>query len=374
MNLIINVNEELYSIRQDANPDKKLKAAVDEAMYHISLQLKDNKEREKKGLAPLPLAASIKDEYNKEIVSIKEAKSLQEIRVNYNKKMEKLPYEKREENLLAAMGEIANSSKTKNEFCQELRDQMNQAFFVTDVKLTPGLERILDYFGNINGIFNTINFKEDITVKSIKELIDLPNPDTGKPPKSFGQLLSNIISMNEILAENERKNDYIDIARGYINVTYKRVIPQEYREAFSSKENFESFLNKLSEINKKNKQVEKNPIKIGRNSNENHLATRDPDVTEKNFKEKFKMYSVMPQFENKPLDLFKHLYYQVPEDKREKLNRWLGEQGINGGDRESIIKITSKWIEEKVSEQKRFVSMNDNVGKNKDRNIYTRGE
>lgn len=373
MNLIINVNEELYSIRQDANPDKKLKAAVDEAMYHIGLQLKDNKEREKKGLSPLPLTATIKDEYNKEVVSIKEAKTLQEIRVNYNKKLEKLPYEQREENLLSAMGEIANSSKSKNEFCQELRDQMNKAFFVNDMKLTPGLERILDYFGNINGIFNTINFKEDITVKSIKELIDLPNPETGKPPKSFGQLLSNIISMNEILADNDRKKNYIDVARGYINVTYKRVIPEEYREAFASKENFENFLNKLSDVNKRNKQIG-NPTTIERNSGENHLATRDPEVTEKNFKEKFKMYSVMPQFENKPLDLFKHLYYQVPEKEREKLNRWLGEQGVNGGDQNSIIKITSKWIEEKVNEQKRFASMDENVSKNKDKNIYTRGE
>lgn len=374
MNLIINVNEELYSIRQDANPDKKLKAAVDEAMYHIGLQLKDNKEREKKGLSPLPLTATIKDEYNKEVVSIKEAKTLQEIRVNYNKKLEKLPYEQREENLLSAMGEIANSSKSKNEFCQELRDQMNKAFFINDMKLTPGLERILDYFGNINGIFNTINFKEDITVKSIKELIDLPNPETGKPPKSFGQLLSNIISMNEILADNDRKKNYIDVARGYINVTYKRVIPEEYREAFASKENFENFLNKLSEVNKRNKQIGKNPTTTERNSGENHLATRDPEVTEKNFKEKFKMYSVMPQFENKPLDLFKHLYYQVPEKEREKLNRWLGEQGVNGGDQNSIIKITSKWIEEKVNEQKRFASMDENVSKNKDKNIYTRGE
>ena len=372
MNLIIDVNEELYSIRSDKNPAKKLKAAVKEAMYEIGLQLNENKKREEKGLPPLPLFASIKDDYNKEVVSIKEAKSLQEIRQNYNKNLEKLPFEQREKKLLDSMGEIANSPKSRDEFCQELREKMNQAFFVTDMKLSPGLERILDYFGNLNGIFNTINFKDDITFKSIKDLIDLPNPETGKPPKTFAQLMSNIVSMNEVLSENVQRKTYIDAARTYINVTYKRVIPEEYRNIFASKDEFEKFLDKLSEVNKKNKQVERETIGAGKSFRENSHVDKNLVVTEKNFKELFKLYIVMPQYDGKDLNLFHDLYKQVPEENKMQVNRWLSEQGIKGSNTEDITKLTSKWTLEKLKEQKRFVSMDENVSK--DRNIYTRGE
>ena len=112
-------------------------------------------------------------------MSIKETRSLLEIRNNYNKFQQKLPFEKREENLLAAMDEIGNSDKSDRMFKEELAAQLNKAIFVMDANLSPGLERILDYFGDTQGVFNTINFKEDIAFKCIKDLIDLPNPNTG---------------------------------------------------------------------------------------------------------------------------------------------------------------------------------------------------
>ena len=111
MNLLLNVNENLYSIKGVVDGEKKLQAAIDEAMYEIKLQIQQNIERQKQGKKPQPYVSSIKDEYGKEIVSIKETRSLLEIRNNYNKFQQKLPFEKREENLLAAMDEIGNSDK-----------------------------------------------------------------------------------------------------------------------------------------------------------------------------------------------------------------------------------------------------------------------
>ena len=111
MNLLLNVNENLYSVKSSVDGEKKIQAAIDEAMYDIKLQVQKNIERKNKGLKPQPYKTSVLDEYGKEIVSIKETKSLLEIRNNYNKNLEKLSYEKREENLLSAMNEIGNSYK-----------------------------------------------------------------------------------------------------------------------------------------------------------------------------------------------------------------------------------------------------------------------
>ena len=80
MNLLLNVNENLYSIKSVEDGEKKLQAAIDEALYDIKLQIRQNIERQKQGKKPQPYITSIKDEYGKEIVSIKETRSLLEIR------------------------------------------------------------------------------------------------------------------------------------------------------------------------------------------------------------------------------------------------------------------------------------------------------
>ena len=250
MNLLININENLYSIKSSSDGAKKLQSAINEAIYDIKIQIEKNIERQKKGLKPQPYNTSVMDEYGKEVVSIKETKNLLEIKNEYNKKQNKLPFEKREKNLLSAMNEVGNSNKTEKVFREELANQLNSSLFVTNTNLTPGLEQILNYFGDTRGVFNTINFKEDISVKCIKDLIDMPNPKTGKPPKSFEHLLSNIISVNKIFTHNENREKYIDIARSYINISYKNLIPEQYREYFRTPYNFENFLNTLTKTEK----------------------------------------------------------------------------------------------------------------------------
>ena len=165
--------------------------------------------------------------YGKELVVIKETKSLEEIRMEYRKKQDSYSFKNKERNLLLAMNEIGNSEKNEYQFKEELNRQLNSSLFVMDAELSPAQEKILDYFGDFNGLFNSINFKEEISSKCIKDLIDLPSPKTGKPPKEFEELLSNIMSINKIFRNNPNRENYIETARTYINIRYQKIVPEE---------------------------------------------------------------------------------------------------------------------------------------------------
>ena len=80
MNLIINVNTELHSIKASTMGEAKTQSAIKEALEEIFEQSKVNQQRKIKGLKPLPYNATVKDEYGKDLVVIKEARSLEEIR------------------------------------------------------------------------------------------------------------------------------------------------------------------------------------------------------------------------------------------------------------------------------------------------------
>ena len=86
MNLILNVNTNLHSIKGSMDGELKAQAAVAEAMEEIKIQALKNQERIKRGLQPLSYNTVIKDEYGKDLVIIKETKSLGEIRDEYRKK------------------------------------------------------------------------------------------------------------------------------------------------------------------------------------------------------------------------------------------------------------------------------------------------
>lgn len=335
MNLVLNVNTNLYSVQRSVDGDKKVHGAIDEAMNDIKHQLQVNTERQKKGFKPLPYQSIVKDEYGKELVSIKETKSLEEIRKEYLKIQENLPFEKREENLLKAMDEVGNSSKNEFAFKEDLAKQLNSALFVMDAELTPGLEKILDFFGDSKGMFNSINFKDEIAQKCIKELIDLPNPNTGKPPKTFEQLFSNIISVNEVFKENPNRERYIELARSYINISYKFLIPKNYKSLFAERGGLDNLLRT------KQKQI----------TQKETLNKADFEVSEKNFKKMYQVFSNFEQFKNKPLTVANYLMNRVPENKKENFRKWFVTQGCK--DEVSTIGVLTKWSNEIEREQQK---------------------
>lgn len=325
MNLIININENLHSIKGSGEGEQKLQAAINEAMESIKDQIKINLQRQNSGLKPLPYNSIIKDEYGKDIVQIKETKSLEEIRKAYQKKQENLSYENREKNLLLAMNEIGNSNKTEYDFKDELSRQLNKNLFIDQTSLTPDMEKILDYFGDTKGLFNTINFKRDISMKCIKDLIDLPNPNTGKPPKSFEQLFTNILSINNIFKNNPYKEEYIELARNYINHNYKKLVPKEYSFFFENRNGLQELINKNIKIINEN----------------NIIKSMGFEVSEKNFKGVYQTFSQFEMFTNKPVELFKFLWNHVSEENKKNVNKWLTEQGFK--DEDSMKTILKKW-------------------------------
>lgn len=334
MGLIIDYNKNLYSIKGSVEGTKKLKSAISEAIDNILTQQMQNEEREAKGLKPLPCQSVIKDEYGKEIVSIKETKNLEEIRKEYSKNLENLTYEEREKNLLTAMDEVGNSKKDEYDFKEQLAKQLNSALFVIDAELTPGLEKILDFFGDTKGMFNSINFKEEISQKCIKDLIDLPNPDTGKPPKTFEQLFSNIVSVNEVFKGNPNREKYIDLARSYINISYKFLIPKKYKDIFGTRGGLEELLNYR----------EKQKI--------NNIKNAEFEVSEKNFKQMYKVFSQFKNFKvnENPLYLANYLLTRVPQERKESVSKWLKSQGCIG--EEKTKEILSTWAKEAALERK----------------------
>lgn len=325
MNLILNVNTALHSIKDSVLGEAKTHSAIAAAMDEIKNQARINAERIKKGLQPLPYKSVIKDEYGKDLVVIKETKNLEEIRTEYKKKQESYSYECREKNLLLAMNEIGNSKKTEYEFKQELNRTLNSALFVTDAELSPGLEKILDYFGDMKGLLNSINFKEDISAKCIKDLIDMPNPNTGKPPKSFEQLMVNIASINKIFKENENRDNYIEVARTYINIRYKKLIPENFRFNFESRGGLKTLIEKLE-------------------GQKTKKETLDFEVSEKNFKKLYQSFCSLEQFKDKPELLANYLIQHVPNENKEKFGKWLNSIGCTDSD--STVKLLTKWNRE----------------------------
>lgn len=328
MNLILNVNENLHSIKGSVHGEAKIHAFIADAMEEIKYQALINKERTNKGLKALPYSVLIKDEYGKEVVSIKETKSLGEIRAAYKKRQESFSYEVQENNLLLAMKEIGNSDKNEFYFKQNLNEQLNSCLFVNDAQLSPVQEKILDYFGDIEGVFNTIKFKEDISIKCIKDLIDLPDPKTGKPPKEFTQLLSNIMNINNIFKENENKENYIELARNYINIRYHNIIPENYQQYFKNRGDLLPFIEKVNIQANKNKKL-----------NELNFT-----VSEKNFKQLFQSFCNLEQFKNRPLELANYLTQRVNPQNKENFSKWMKSNGCE--DSAALIKTLSKWSNE----------------------------
>ncbi|MBO4858712.1 MAG: hypothetical protein J5527_09370 [Treponema sp.] len=329
MNLILNVNTGLHSVQGSAEGELKVHAAIADAIDEIKEQTKINGKRIKDGLKPFPYKAVIKDEYGKDFVVIKETRSLEEIRQEYRKKQDGYSYETRENNLLLAMNEVGNSSKDEFTFKKDLNKTLNSALFVTDAELSPGLERILDYFGDPKGLFNAINFKQEISAKCIKDLIDMPNPKTGKPPKSFEHLMSNIMSINRIFRENTDKDKYIEIARNYINIRYRKYIPEKYKSFFETRGGLSPLIVEIENLNSKKKKI-------------NELEF---EVSEKNFKKLYQSFCDLPQFKNNPSELASYLFQRVPKENKENFTKWLVSIGCK--DAVSTYRIFAKWSNEK---------------------------
>lgn len=330
MNLIINVNTELHSIKASNMGDIKVHSAIKEAIDEIVYQSKVNSERTAKGLKPLPYNATVKDEYGKDLVVIKEARSLEEIRKEYQKKQDSYSLDTREKNLLSSMNEIGNSEKNEYAFKEELNKQLNSALFVNDTNLSPAQERILDYFGNMDGIYSTIDFKKEISAKCIKDLIDLPDPKTGKPPKSFEHLLSNIMSISKIFNESPKKEDYLEIARNYINIRYNKIVPENYKNYFKNRGNLLPLVLQIEKEESKTKKI-------------NNLEF---EVSEKNFKKLYQSFCDLPQFKNNPSALATYLLQRVPKENKESFTKWMVSIGCK--DAESTYKIFAKWSNEKA--------------------------
>ena len=329
MNLIININTELHSVKASAMGEAKTHSAIKEAIDEIMRQSKVNTERAGKGLKPLPYNATVKDEYGKDLVVIKKARTLEEIREEYQKKQDSYSFENKEKNLLASMNEIGNSEKNEFQFKEELNKQLNSALFINDVELSPSQERILDYFGNMDGVYSTIDFKKEISAKCIKDLIDLPDPKTGKPPKIFEHLLSNIMSISKIFNESPKKEDYLEIVRNYINLRYNKIVPENYKEYFKNRGNLLPLVLKIEKEESKTKKINKLEF----------------EVSEKNFKKLYQSFCDLPQFKNNSTSLVSYLLQRVPSENKKSFTKWMISIGFK--DKESTYKILTKWSNEK---------------------------
>lgn len=255
--LTLDINKNNYSIRGSADGAKKLKAAITEMNETLFELYEKNEEREKMGLRPLPLSFSIKDEFGADLIKVGEVSSLDEIRSEKLKWQKNIPCSIKENETLQALDEIGNSNKTQYEFNEELRAKLSRNIFVKDANLTPGETAILDYFGNSKGLFNSINFKDDISRSLIKQLIDHESPETNEPPKSFPHLFDNILNVNRVFKNNPNRREYIEQARTYINISYKNLIPGRYMNIFSERYGLEKLI-QAAEIRKELKQPEIN--------------------------------------------------------------------------------------------------------------------
>ena len=255
--LTLDINKNNYSIKGSAEGTKKLKAALLEMNETLLELYEKNDKREKMGLKPLPLSFSIKDEFGEDLIKVGETSSLDEIRKEKLKWQENVPYSIKENDTLQALNEIGNSTKTQYEFNESLRSKLNKNIFVKDANFTPGETAILEYFGNSKGLFNSINFKDDISRNLIKQLIDNESPETNEPPKSFPHLFDNILNVNKVFKNNPNRKEYVEQARTYINISYKYLIPKKYLSIFSERYGLEKLI-QAAEIKKELKQPETN--------------------------------------------------------------------------------------------------------------------
>lgn len=328
MNLILNVNESLHSIKGSADGELKSHAAIEEAVEEIRLQIRKNKARIESGLRPLPYKAVVKDEYGKDLVTIRETRTLGEIRQEYQRIQSSQPADRREKSLLAAMDEIGNSERDEAQFRDELSRQLSSSLFLNTAELSPAQEKILDFFGDTSGMFSTINFKESISEKCIKDLIDLPDPKTGKPPKTFSHLLSNIMSIDRIFQGNPSRERYIETARGYISLRYQRIIPPAYRQLFRTRGGIFPLVERMAEEEAKKRRID----------------SMDFEVSEKNFKRAFQSLCGLEQFKDRPQALANYLIQRVPEDGKETFVKWMVSMGCR--DAPSTLRVMSKWAAE----------------------------
>lgn len=255
--LTLDINKNNYSITGSMDGPKKIKAALMEMNETLLELYEKNAKREKMGLKPLPLSFSIKDEFGEDLIKVGEVSSLDEIRKEKLKWQENVPYSIKENDTLQALNEIGNSTKTQYEFNETLRAKLNKNIFVKDANFTPGETAILEYFGNSKGLFNSINFKDDISRNLIKQLIDNESTETNEPPKSFPHLFDNILNVNRVFKNNPNRREYIEQARTYINISYKHLIPKKYLEIFSERYGLEKLI-QAAEIKNEFKKTEMN--------------------------------------------------------------------------------------------------------------------
>lgn len=334
MNLILDVNDSLFSLQKSPDADLMVQSAIRGAFDDIKHQVDVNNDRKKKGLPVVPYKAVVKDDYGRDIVTIRQAESLHDIRNAYKKKVDALSYESKEKTLLDAMKEVGNSEKSEKDFKKELFDRLNSCLFVSDAKLSPGLEKILDYFGDSNRLFSTVNFKTDISIECIHELIDMPDPLTGKPPKSFLDLVRNLMCIDNIFEKNPGRNDFLEKARIYINMHYSQIIPKEYSTYFSQRGSIPSLIDDIRR-NLENRQKQTR-----------ELEALSFEVNETNFKSCFvTLYKKVDRFRENPFELKNYLMEHVKPVDRQRVSAWLEVQGCH--DDLSAAQVFKDWAEEK---------------------------
>ena len=274
MNLIFTLNENLPSIRNSAEGEQKRLAAVKDAVERVNEIIEANKARAAEGRKPVPVEVEIKDEYGKTVVAMREAQSIEEKRAEFLKW--RGSSEMSEDRLLAAIDEVGNSGKNSAELKKELEDALSKSLFIAKADLTPGLAQFLRYCGDpmvSNEVAALLErgpegngLKREITESCIKQIIDLPNPKTGKPPKTFAELMANLKNISEILSKNPLREKCMETARLYVKSRYLFIVPESAKKFFTERGGLDEAL--------ASKEVQRQGEKFS--------------VTEKNFSEVYK--------------------------------------------------------------------------------------
>lgn len=250
MNLIFTLNDNLPSIKNSSEGKQKREAAVKDAVERVSEIIEANKARVAAGKKPIPVEVEVKDEYGKTVVSMREAQSLEEKREEFLKW--KGSAEMSEERLLAAIDEVGNGGKDSAELKKELERELSKSLFIAKADLSPGLAQFLRYCWDpmvSNEVAALLEkgpegngLKREITESCIKQIIDLPNPKTGKPPKTFAELMANLKNISDILAKNPMREKCMETARLYVKNRYLFIVPESARKFFSERGGLEECL------------------------------------------------------------------------------------------------------------------------------------
>ncbi len=352
--LTLDINKNNYSIKGSADGAKKLKAALLEMNETLLELYEKNDKREKMGLKPLPLSFIIKDEFGVDLIKVGEASTLDEIRTEKQKWQKNVPYSIKENEILRGMDEVGNSNKNQYEFNDELRAKLNKNIFVKDAKLTPGESAILDFFGNSKGMFDSINFKEKISRNLIKQLIDNESPETNEPPKSFPHLFDNILNVNRVFKNNPNRKEYIEQARSYINISYKHLIPEKYKDIFSERYGLEKLI-QAAEIKKEFK---------------------EPDVNQKDFLNKIS-YAMNEEIKNLNMGMndsavliaTKNMMKKLNQEQREKFIDIMNEKNVSSVDKglSFLTKLIEGQNKEAGAKNKPSLKNSKNIEKDDDR-------